>query len=1633
MTRRSTERRVSRRRWVVSGIALLSAAAGLPVAAHASTVCPAGPPTCQYTTIQEAILNAASGDTITVTEPGTYAGNTVIPPIQGITIISNNPSARASFIIDGGGVGPVVKMGGGWVLEGFTITGGVAPFSGGGVTVGSLATIRNCIIRNNTAGDGGGGIYTAGGGDLTVENTLIHDNHARYAAGIFHLENVTLLDSDVFNNVATTDTGGIGVGGDLVIKNSQIFGNMANGGPGAGILKFFQNRPVKIENSHITGNVSSEEGGGLRITTGNVEIVGGSISGNSAGTTGGGVNISGGLVSFLGVDVSSNSSSSGGGGIHCSPGGGDSLQSFSGTLSGNTPDEIVGCGPVPGPGNNTTPTAADAEQSGTDADPVNTFTGELFNQFPRDIDLGGPMPLFFARYYASALVGANISGALGDNWRHNFEWTLTNIGDEIDIVNHRGRLIEFSRIGVAWAISGRTDIAFQLVEAPGQFTLLDPRNQRQYTFSTLGLLTSILDGRGNSHFLTYNGLNQLTDVSDGIGRTISFTYFLDGHLAPISDGIRTVTLAYTGNDLASVTDANGDVTTYAYDPGGLMTATIRPAGNSPFTQTWNGSGQVDSQTDSDGNTHSFAYAGLDTTLTDPLAQTRVHTHSATGEFSNRQDQAGQSFSMGSDSTGRRNSLTDRLGDTTTLTHHAPSGKLASVTHADGTTTSFTYTARLVGDVTDYDLTGITHADGTTESFVYDAAGNLTSHTDQAGNALTGTYNANGQPLTATNRAGGVTTHTYDADATRLTTTDPEGNTTNFNYDVLRRLSLITFADTSDVVLIYDNRDALLNTTDENLNTTTMTYDANGVLATVTDPLANTTTFTYDGNDRLLSRTDPLGGIVSTTYDPLGRVGTLTSENGNTTTLGYDVLGRLTSITDPLGKVRTHTYDAEAILTSSTDPLGNTTTFISDQMGRINQTTSPLGNVRSVSFDAMGRVITRTDPLGNTTTFSREARGLLSGITLPGGAISTTYTRNALGSITQVTDPGGNNWLRTYDVSGRITSRTDPLGNMRTITYDNRNRPSLITLPDALLSTLNLSYDPVGNLTSAGYSDGTTLNYAYDANDRLTSADGLALTRDANGRLTDSNGIAITRDASGRITRMTLAVGKTVTYSYDANDNLTQVTDWLGGISSFSYDAADRLTSMTRPNLVTTVNTYDDDNRLIGIDEGTISSITLTRDAKGQITGAIRLVPLPATAGGVADSAHTFDAASQVAGFTYDGLGRLTDDGANSFAWDLASRLTSYTVGGSAVNAAYDALGYRITRTTAAGTRSFVWNRALGLPSISIERQGGADLRYYVHTPGGGLLYSIDAATDTRRFYHFDEMGNTLSVTDEGGTVIGSYAYTPFGKLIAATGGLDNPSTWQGESGVMDEGNDLYYMRARYYDSATGRFISRDPIRSISPRELNPYQYALGNPLRFVDPSGRQGPLSEEEIARLIIRSIAYVAALEAAANDQVRAENAASSLGDNLAEPSDTVGFLDLDKFSLGIAEALGIVSIRPDSCANWYPEAAVPGGRYVVFDPDSIAYSLALGRARARACAQTNREANFLHLRDMVLEARKKMGKALDALETGDSRTTAQQDALRKSYNAAQAEVAQAEDRFERAGGSVLIDTELDPIVVLD
>ena len=94
----------------------------------------------------------------------------------------------------------------------------------------------------------------------------------------------------------------------------------------------------------------------------------------------------------------------------------------------------------------------------------------------------------------------------------------------------------------------------------------------------------------------------------------------------------------------------------------------------------------------------------------------------------------------------------------------------------------------------------------------------------------------------------------------------------------------------------------------------------------------------------------------------------------------------------------------------------------------------------------------------------------------------------------------------------------------------------------------------------------------------------------------------------------------------------------------------------------------------------------------------------------------------------------------------------------------------------------------------------------------------------------------MALTDASANVVNKYAYTPFGKIVGQQETVSQPFKYVGKYGVMTEPNGLYYMKARYYDSSIGRFISEDP-KGFDGGDVNLMAYVENNPVNFTDPTG----------------------------------------------------------------------------------------------------------------------------------------------------------------------------------------------------
>ncbi len=966
-----------------------------------------------------------------------------------------------------------------------------------------------------------------------------------------------------------------------------------------------------------------------------------------------------------------------------------------------------------------------------------------------------------------------------------------------------------------------------------------------FAYGRNGNLTDTTDPLGYVESQRYDRMDRVARTLDSLGPMDTYVYDSMGRVASVidADGIAT-TSRYNERGWVVNTARSGQSRDTAHDNEGVVLSRTSARG---FTTTYgtDARGQVTNVTDALGGVHGLTLdsAGRVTRSVDPLGHASSYLYDGRGMVSETQPVIGTATYV-RNALGQPVVYTNFNGDVWTY-GYTPMGRLAAETNALGRTTRYSYDQMGRSVRTD-------NADGTHTEMTYDNRGWVGTRTDEAGETWSYVYDHAGRETGVTNPLGGVETTTYHLDGTRATQTDSDSGVTTNRYDALRRLTETTFPDGASVRFRYDAFSRVTNTVDANGGVLAQLYDLEGNLVQETDPAGHSTRFAYDALNRMTSRTDRLGHATAYAYDALDRLVREVDPEGVATEHAYDPAGRRVATTIG-GRTWQTGYDNEDEVTSETTPLGLITVHERDALGAVVRMTDPMGHATTYEYDAMQRLTASVDPLGRVDRRSYEARGLLSGVSNAIAAARCSY--NGLGLIETLTDPNGEAWTFDHTDMGRLRSQTDPRSRTTTQSWDSRGRLAGIGFAGG--GTLGITYDGEGNETNRVHSDGTSIDYEYDSLNRLIRTSGttvaLSLGYDAEGRVTATEGAGMTfgatHDRAGRLKTATYAGGLfVVTYTYNAaNGLLTGVRDSLTDTAlSFSYDADHRLVKITRPNGVHTINTWDNAARLVRIQDGTVLDLRYELDAAGEVSRARLKAPL-ALALRLASGAETraFDAAAQTAttGYAFDARGRQTAGPGCAYRWNDAGHLTAVSNASHTTDTACDGLGNPATRRRGAVTTRFFYNHALRMQPVVAEHDesGGRFLRYYVWTPDGELLYMIDAtAGNAVCHYHFDRMGCVLALTDASGGVTDAYAYTPYGALLRHEGASEQPFTFAGRWGVRREGDgELYRMGARYYDAAAGRFLSRDPMWPVPDvvNSLNPYNYALMNPVRFGDPRG----------------------------------------------------------------------------------------------------------------------------------------------------------------------------------------------------
>ncbi len=282
------------------------------------------------------------------------------------------------------------------------------------------------------------------------------------------------------------------------------------------------------------------------------------------------------------------------------------------------------------------------------------------------------------------------------------------------------------------------------------------------------------------------------------------------------------------------------------------------------------------------------------------------------------------------------------------------------------------------------------------------------------------------------------------------------------------------------------------------------------------------------------------------------------------------------------------------------------------------------------------------------------------------------------------------------------------------------------------------------------------------------------------------------------------------YVYNNVGNRTSLTD-RRGVQAFGYDSLDRLTSATHPVLPT--------------------SQTFAYDPVGNRTTNGSLVNANNQLTENAQFLYEYDATGNQTKKTIKTSGNFTQ-----YTYDAENRLIqveTVTVGNptptSTATYRYDGLGRRIEKVANGQTTRYIYDGE----DILLEYDGANVLQArYTHGPGIDEPIAVTKGSATF-FYHQDGLGSVTDLTDSAGATAKSYSYDAYGNILESPGTLEQPYTYTGRE--FDSESGLYYLRARYYDPTTGRFLQKDPIGVLN--NVNLYPYARNNSTNLVDPLG----------------------------------------------------------------------------------------------------------------------------------------------------------------------------------------------------
>ena len=552
-------------------------------------------------------------------------------------------------------------------------------------------------------------------------------------------------------------------------------------------------------------------------------------------------------------------------------------------------------------------------------------------------------------------------------------------------------------------------------------------------------------------------------------------------------------------------------------------------------------------------------------------------------------------------------------------------------------------------------------------------------------------------------------------------------------------------------------------------------------------------YTYDSRGRITGLVNGNGNTTGYDVDSWGRVRGVHNADGGKEGYAYDFAGNITSTEDAGGGVITYRYNSRGKVCEIIDQEGHSETFRYDREGRMTLHTDRNGNWVRTSYNVDGNPVieTGTDRNGEnavTRSWEYDAGGRVRKAV--SGGFCYTYEYRADGRLARKSSSGRTLVSCTYFPDGSLESLTDAGGKPVCYEYDWRGKLSVVK--DGNGNTLaQYAHTPGGRLKEIRHGNGMHTLYEYDTDGniirlRLERPDGTPLADwryeyDLNGNRTLKAGSFA--DAEDRLR------GTVIRYRYDKRDRLTWESH-DGDAAGYSYDlCGNRIKKVDKNGQE--VYTYNVKNQLI------------CRKSK---------------------MAETF--------YRYDQQGNVLEatgtEGGTYYSYNAFNQLTKVRKSdGSYLESRYDAEYLRAKTAENGRTANFLYYNGELLAELNHEQEVTSQ-----YVLGYGVAAGWNHKNEGFHFYHQDEQLSTAYITGMDVGIENRYQYDAFGSIRDHQEKIPNRILYTGQQ--YDHATEQYYLRARYYNPAVGRFQQEDVYRGDG---LNLYAYCRNNPVIYYDPSG----------------------------------------------------------------------------------------------------------------------------------------------------------------------------------------------------